>query len=90
MALPAAVTRVGVIGNGIIGHGVAQVFAMAGIGVVMIGRREASLAAAREKIRASLGDFAAHGLIQDGDLKACWPASEPPLSSKMPRVPILS
>jgi threonine dehydrogenase-like Zn-dependent dehydrogenase len=29
---------VAVIGNGIIGHGVAQVFGMAGIGVVMIGR----------------------------------------------------
>src|SRR5438105_9506863 len=69
MAVPSRCSTVAVIGNGIIGHGVAQVFAMAGIPVVMIGRREASLAEARDKIRASLGDFAAHGLIQDGDLE---------------------
>jgi len=70
MGVPGQCSTVAVIGNGIIGHGVAQVFGMAGIGVVMIGRGEASLSAAREKIRASLGDFASHGLIQDGDREA--------------------
>ncbi|HET6158944.1 MAG TPA: 3-hydroxyacyl-CoA dehydrogenase NAD-binding domain-containing protein [Dongiaceae bacterium] len=54
---------VAVIGNGIIGHGIAQVFAMAGKNVVMIGRDEASLGRALDKIAASLGDFASHDLI---------------------------
>ena len=55
---------VAVIGNGIIGHGIAQVFAVAGKQVVMIGRDEASLARALDKIAASLGDFASHDLIE--------------------------
>jgi 3-hydroxybutyryl-CoA dehydrogenase len=60
---------IAVIGNGIIGHGVAQIFAAAGSSVVMIGRREESLAAAAGKIRASLKDFAAHGLIAEGGVE---------------------
>lgn len=55
---------VAVIGNGIIGHGIAQVFAAAGKRVVLIGRDEASLARAMDKIAASLGDFAGHELIE--------------------------
>jgi 3-hydroxybutyryl-CoA dehydrogenase len=55
---------VAVIGNGIIGHGIAQVFAMAGKRVTMIGRDEASLGRAMDKIGVSLGDFARHGLIE--------------------------
>ncbi|MEZ5830842.1 MAG: 3-hydroxyacyl-CoA dehydrogenase NAD-binding domain-containing protein [Dongiaceae bacterium] len=53
-----------VIGNGIIGHGIAQVFAMAGKDVVMIGRDESSLERAKEKIAASLSEFASHDLIE--------------------------
>ena len=55
---------VAVIGNGIIGHGIAQVFAMAGKRVKMIGRDEASLGRALDKISVSLADFARHGLIE--------------------------
>ena len=55
---------VAVIGNGIIGHGIAQVFAMAGKRVRMIGRDEASLGRAMDRIGVSLGDFARHGLIE--------------------------
>lgn len=55
---------VAVIGNGIIGHGIAQVFAMAGKRVRMIGRDEGSLGRAMDKIAVSLGDFARHGLIE--------------------------
>ena len=55
---------VAVIGNGIIGHGIAQVFAAAGKQVVMVGRDAASLARAADKIAASLGDFASHELIE--------------------------
>ena len=55
---------VAVIGNGIIGHGIAQVFAMAGKRVKMIGRDDASLGRAMDKIGVSLTDFARHGLIE--------------------------
>jgi 3-hydroxybutyryl-CoA dehydrogenase len=61
--LPAACERVAVIGNGIIGHGVAQVFAVAGRDVVLVGRADASLARALERVRASLADFTRHGLV---------------------------
>ncbi len=54
---------VAVIGNGIIGHGIAQIFAAAGNRVIMIGRNQDSLDRAMKKIAASLDDFAVHGLI---------------------------
>ncbi len=54
---------VSVIGNGIIGHGVAQIFATAGHPVRLIGRSRASLDRALERIRESLDRFAAHGLL---------------------------
>ena len=62
MTTPTGLDTVAVIGNGIIGHGIAQIFAMAGKRVVMIGRNPASLDAARAKIRASLDQFQGHGL----------------------------
>ncbi len=70
MAVPATLDTVAVIGNGLIGHGMAQIFAAAGREVVMIGRREESLAAAAERIARSLADFEAHGLIGPADAAA--------------------
>jgi len=58
-------SSVAVIGNGIIGHGIAQVFATAGKRVLLIGRSAESLAAARERIRTSLDDFVAQGILTD-------------------------
>ncbi|MDY0873494.1 3-hydroxyacyl-CoA dehydrogenase family protein [Dongia rigui] len=55
--------RIAVIGNGIIGHGVAQVFAAAGHPVQMIGRNQASLDTALGKIKASLAEFVANDLM---------------------------
>lgn len=63
MALPARLDAVAVVGNGLIGHGVAQVFAAAGTPVRLIGRRQASLDAAMARIRESLGRFEAHSLV---------------------------
>jgi 3-hydroxybutyryl-CoA dehydrogenase len=63
MAVPSSVKTVAVVGNGLIGHGVAQVFAMAGKDVRLIGRREESLKAAMGKIKAALDDFRTHGLV---------------------------
>jgi 3-hydroxybutyryl-CoA dehydrogenase len=55
--------RIAIVGNGIIGHGTAQVFAMAGHPVTMIGRTPQSLDAARVRIAASLKDFVANGIL---------------------------
>jgi len=55
--------RIAVIGNGIIGHGVTQVFAAAGHPVQMIGRNQASLDTALAKIKASLDEFVANGIL---------------------------
>ena len=63
MARPAHPGAVAVIGNGLIGHGVAQIFATAGTPVRLIGRQAASLDAALGRIRESLGRFQAHGLL---------------------------
>ena len=68
--VPDALRIVAVIGNGIIGHGIAQVFAAAGKDVVMIGREPGSLERAKGKIAASLGDFAAHDLIERSAIPA--------------------
>lgn len=60
---PGRLETVAVIGNGIIGHGIAQIFAAASKNVVMIGRNQDSLDRAMKKISVSLDDFIAHGLI---------------------------
>jgi 3-hydroxyacyl-CoA dehydrogenase len=50
---------VAVTGNGIVGHGVAQVFGMAGIGVVMIGhsRRIRELEGRNEALGNAIGEI---------------------------------
>lgn len=62
--------RIAIIGNGIIGHGTAQVFAMAGHAVTMIGRNHSSLKTAIDRIRASLKDFVAHGIVSAAEADA--------------------
>jgi 3-hydroxybutyryl-CoA dehydrogenase len=52
-----------VIGNGIIGHGIAEVMAKAGWTVHLIGRSAASLAGSQERIRSSLAEFVEAGLL---------------------------
>jgi len=69
-SVPASFGRLAVIGNGIIGHGVTQVSATAGVPVTMIGRSRDSLAKALERMRASLADFVAHGLVEAGEVDA--------------------
>lgn len=67
MAVPERLRQVAVIGNGIMGHGISQVFATAGKQVVMIGRDEGSLRTAQGRIHASLDLFVQHGLLsQEG------------------------
>jgi len=57
-------TAIAVLGNGIIGHAVAEVFASAGHPVVMIGRNTDSLARAMKNIEASLNEFVANDLLE--------------------------
>jgi 3-hydroxybutyryl-CoA dehydrogenase len=66
----AAKRTVAVIGNGIIGHGIAEIFAGAGWQVWLVGRGAKSLATARTKIGASLKLFVANRLITDTGRKA--------------------
>jgi len=59
-----------VVGNGVIGHGIAEVLAKGGWTVHLIGRSHASLSVSQERIRASLAEFADAGLINAGDAAA--------------------
>lgn len=61
---------IGVVGNGIMGHGISQVFASGGEDVVMIGRSDSSLAAALDRVRDSLALFQQHGLLTAADAEA--------------------
>ena len=61
---------VAVIGNGIIGHGVAQVFAVAGKRVRMIGRSAESLKRAKARIGEGLALFRDNGLIGASEAEA--------------------
>ncbi|OQY96496.1 MAG: hypothetical protein B6D41_05125 [Chloroflexi bacterium UTCFX4] len=63
MAVPARLETVAILGNGIMGHGIAQIFAVANYQVILIGRNPAKLAAALENIKASLAQFQTHGLV---------------------------
>src|SRR5260370_32768448 len=60
---------VAVIGNGIMGHGIAEVFATAGHDVVLIGRNRESLEVAVAKIAASVDEFVARGVLPEGSTK---------------------
>jgi 3-hydroxybutyryl-CoA dehydrogenase len=63
MPVPRSLDTVAVIGNGIIGHGVAQVFAAAGKRVRLVGRSAQSLKRAKERIAEGLALFRDNGLL---------------------------
>ena len=52
-----------VIGNGVIGHGVAEIFAKGGWSVCLVGRSQESLSRATDRIRSSLAEFVEAGLL---------------------------
>src|SRR5260221_12919927 len=70
MAANAKARTIAVIGNGIIGHGIAEIFAAGGWRVRLIGRKAESLTAARAKIRASTAQFVANRLMSEAARKA--------------------
>jgi 3-hydroxybutyryl-CoA dehydrogenase len=59
-----------VIGNGVMGHGIAEVLAKGGWTVHLIGRSQASLARSQEQIRVSLAEFVDAGLLQSENAAA--------------------
>jgi 3-hydroxybutyryl-CoA dehydrogenase len=77
MAVPDRLQRVAVIGNGIMGHGISQVFAAAGKQVVMIGRSDASVSAASVRIKESLQLFVQNGLLTNPDAEAALARVKP-------------
>ena len=70
MPVPGSLDTIAVIGNGIIGHGVAQVFAMAGKRVRLIGRRAESLKRAKGRIAEGLALFRDNGLLGESQADA--------------------
>ena len=58
-------TAIAVVGNGLMGHGIAQVFAAARHDVVMVGRALPKLQHAKAQIRGSLEQFARHALLDE-------------------------
>ncbi len=70
MPVPRSLDTVAVIGNGIIGHGVAQVFAMAGKRVRLIGRSTESLNRAKALIAEGLALFEDNALITASEADA--------------------
>lgn len=77
MTIPSELKTVAVIGNGIMGHGIAEVFAKAHVTVHLIGRSPASLAKAMEKIRASLDQFVAHDFLTADDANDAFDRIQP-------------
>jgi 3-hydroxybutyryl-CoA dehydrogenase len=67
--MQAKLNTLAVIGNGIIGHGIAEVFASAGTAVTLIGRSDRSLADAIGRIEKSLEEFSREGLIDAANIK---------------------
>ena len=59
-----------VVGNGVIGHGIAEVMAKGGWNVYLIGKSQVSLTLSLERIRASLAEFVDAGLLAAGDAAA--------------------
>jgi 3-hydroxybutyryl-CoA dehydrogenase len=70
MAVTHQLKTVAVIGNGLMGHGITQIFAAGGCDVYMIGRNPDRLAEAVEKIRASLAQFVDEALLSRADVEA--------------------
>lgn len=69
MAQEKAISRIAVIGPGMMGHAIAQEFAAAGYGVTLCGRSEKRLEEARTKIENSLHELARWELISEDDVE---------------------
>ncbi len=60
--------KIAVVGDGTMGHGIAEVFAKAGYTVQVIGLNDKSIKSSRERINMSLKEFVAEGLVAESDI----------------------
>lgn len=67
-----SISSVAIIGNGLMGQGIAQVFARAGKRAVLIGRGAASLEKAMAAIRANMEAFVTRGLASGEETEAAF------------------
>mgnify|MGYP000512916521 CR=1 FL=1 len=58
------ISKISVIGAGIMGHGIAQIFAQSGYNVSLMARRKETLNQALKRIRSNLDLFVKHNLIR--------------------------
>ncbi len=65
------IRRIGIIGAGLMGHGIAQVFASAGYDVNLYDADKSTLDAAKGRIEANFKVFIALGLAKPEDVSAC-------------------
>ena len=65
MSAPREVTRVGVVGCGLMGSGIAEVSARAGLDVVVVEADEPAVAAGRARVEASLGQAVRRGKLTE-------------------------
>ena len=70
MAMSGGITRVGVVGAGTMGNGIAQVFAQSGFDVTLIDAADGALERARATIDKSLGKLVEKGKLQAADRTA--------------------
>lgn len=61
-----SIKNVSVVGAGIMGHGIAQVFAQAGYRVSLMARREETLRRSLDQIRSNVELFVQHKLVKEG------------------------
>jgi 3-hydroxybutyryl-CoA dehydrogenase len=65
------IRRIGIIGAGLMGHGIAQVFASAGYDVNLYDADRATLEAAKGRIEANFKAFLSLGLVKPEDVASC-------------------
>src|SRR4030042_3750769 len=62
------IKNIAVVGAGLMGHGIAQLFAVNGYNVAMMDLRDELLSSAIKKIRLNLSSMAQHGIGRPGDI----------------------
>jgi len=65
------ITKIGIVGAGLMGHGIAQTFALHGYSVNIFDSVEETLAAVPGKIQSNFKVFLELGLVSETDVKQC-------------------